>query len=61
MAQGDCAVAHAARLTSSDGKRFAYLAAMTLDVRLPPSTGIAPGEVLLDFLRWQRFANNPAR
>ena len=33
------------------GKRFAYLAAMTLDVGLPPSTGIAFGKALLDFLR----------
>lgn len=37
----------------SDGQRFAYLATMTLDVDLPPATGITLGEALLDFLRTQ--------
>jgi hypothetical protein len=43
---GACGAVH-----EFNGKRFVYLAAMTMDVGLPPSTGIALGEALLDFLR----------
>ncbi len=42
---GACGAVH-----ETDGKRFAYLAAVTLDVGLPPSTGIALGQAPFDFL-----------
>ena len=43
---GACGAVH-----EFNGKRFAYVAAMTLDVGLPPSTGIALGKAMLAFLR----------